>query len=570
MTLPSWLKPAPATSSSGDATDAAGAGRLGVAVACLLMAAVWFLTLDWRHLLPSDEGRYAEIAREMLASGDWVTIRYNGIKYFEKPPFQMWMTALAFQAFGIGEWQARLWVALSGAIGLAMTAFAARRWFGPRVALLSALVLVAAPAWNLAGHFNSLDMGLSGALACVLAAVLIAQHPQASPAERRLWMWFAWAAMAVALLTKGLIGIVLPGLVLVVYSVAARDFAVWRRIHLVSGALIALALAAPWFVLVSQRNPEFARFFFIHEHFERYLTTVHHRTAPWWYFIPQLLVGFLPWLGLSRGILGVVRDDPRGRRFRPIILLVSWALTIFVFFSFSNSKLPGYIVPIYPALAVLAAAALDRFTAARWRLHIVIAIAVAACGAAAAPWVGGLATDATPNEVYRAFAPWLAGACGLALAGLVLAWLVDRRDVGRSIAVYALAIFAASTVLMRGHEAFGRNSSGVDLATSLQGVVGASPIYSVHMLDHTLPFYLRRTTVMVEAPDELAFGVALEPQKWLPTLADFERVWTSGPRAFAIMSPATHALLVAQGVPMTPVARDSRRIVVANDAKPSP
>jgi len=570
MTLPSWLKPAPATSSSGDATDAAGAGRLGVAVACLLMAAVWFLTLDWRHLLPSDEGRYAEIAREMLASGDWVTIRYNGIKYFEKPPFQMWMTALAFQAFGIGEWQARLWVALSGAIGLAMTAFAARRWFGPRVALLSALVLVAAPAWNLAGDFNSLDMGLSGALACVLAAVLIAQHPQASPAERRLWMWFAWAAMAVALLTKGLIGIVLPGLVLVVYSVAARDFAVWRRIHLVSGALIALALAAPWFVLVSQRNPEFARFFFIHEHFERYLTTVHHRTAPWWYFIPQLLVGFLPWLGLSRGILGVVRDDPRGRRFRPIILLVSWALTIFVFFSFSNSKLPGYIVPIYPALAVLAAAALDRFTEARWRLHIVIAIAVAACGAAAAPWVGGLATDATPNEVYRAFAPWLAGACGLALAGLVLAWLVDRRDVGRSIAVYALAIFAASTVLMRGHEAFGRNSSGVDLATSLQGVVGASPIYSVHMLDHTLPFYLRRTTVMVEAPDELAFGVALEPQKWLPTLADFERVWTSGPRAFAIMSPATHALLVAQGVPMTPVARDSRRIVVANDAKPSP
>ena len=551
--MPGWLK-----------------GRVGLVVVSLLIAGGWFLTLDWRHLLPSDEGRYAEIAREMLASGDWVTIRYNGVKYFEKPPFQMWMTALAFQAFGIGEWQARLWVALSGALGVVMTAVAARRWFGPRIAILAALVLVAAPAWNLASHFNSLDMGLSGALSCVLAAVLIAQHPAASPGQRRRWMWLAWAAMAVALLTKGLIGVVLPGLVLIVYSVAARDFAIWRRIHLATGALIMLAIAAPWFLLVSLRNPEFARFFFIHEHFERYLTTVHHRTAPWWYFVPQLLIGFLPWLGLSRSIVGVVRDDPRSPRFRPMILLASWALTIFLFFSFSSSKLPGYIVPIYPALAILAAVALDRFTPARWKLHIVAAIVVAACGLLATPYVSGLGTEATPNDLYRAFALWLAGACVLAIAGLTLAWLVNRRDLGRSIVVYALAIFAASTVLMRGHEVFGRSSSGVDLAAKVQGVVGAAPIYSVHMLDHTLPFYLRRTTIMVEAPDELAFGVAQEPQKWLPTLADFARVWTSGPLAFAVMSPATHALLLSQGVPMTLIARDSRRIVVANGAKPSP
>src|SRR6476620_2073533 len=283
--------------------------RLGLVAACLFVAGLWFLTLDARHLLPSDEGRYAEIAREMLASGDWVTIRYNGIKYFEKPPFQMWMTALSFQAFGVGEWQARLWVALTGAFGIAITALAARRWFGPRVALFAALILVAAPAWNLAGHFNSLDMGLSGALSCVLAALLIAQHPETSAAARRRWMWLAWAAMAVALLTKGLIGVVLPGIVLVVYSAVTRDLAVWRRLHVVSGATLAFALASPWFLIVSRRNPEFAHFFFIHEHFQRYLTNVHHRDWAWWYFVPQLLVGFLPWLGLSRGIAAVVRDD---------------------------------------------------------------------------------------------------------------------------------------------------------------------------------------------------------------------------------------------------------------------
>ncbi|MEO6896712.1 MAG: glycosyltransferase family 39 protein, partial [Caldimonas sp.] len=242
-----------------------------------MIASVWFLTLDARHLLRSDEGRYAEIAREMVATGDWVTIRYNGIKYFEKPPFQMWMTAFAFEAFGIGEWQARLWVALSGAFGLVVMVIAARRWFGPAVAMLSGAVLLAAPGWNLGSHFNSLDMGVSAALTGVLAGVLMAQHPSASSASRRRWMWFAWASMAVAVLTKGLIGIALPGLVLVLYSAIARDLAIWRRIHIASGALVLLAIAAPWFVLISLRNPEFAHFFFIHEHWQRYLSNVHRR-----------------------------------------------------------------------------------------------------------------------------------------------------------------------------------------------------------------------------------------------------------------------------------------------------
>jgi 4-amino-4-deoxy-L-arabinose transferase-like glycosyltransferase len=567
--LPAWPKSlSPPAPPSAPATTKAT--RLGLAVGVLLVACLWFLTLDVRHLLPSDEGRYAEIAREMAASGDWVTIRYNGVKYFEKPPLQMWMTALAFEVFGVGEWQARLWVALSGALGIAMTAVAARRWFGPRVALLAALILVSAPAWNLASHFNSLDMGLSAALSCVLAAVLIAQHPATSADERRRWMWLAWAAMAIAILTKGLIGVVLPGLVLVVYSVVWLDFSIWRRIHIVSGTLIMLALAAPWFVLVSLRNPEFARFFFIHEHFQRYLTTVHHRSAPWWYFLPQLLIGFLPWLGLARGIFAVVREDARGRGFRPLILLAAWALTIFVFFSFSGSKLPGYIVPIYPALAILGAVALDRFAAARWNFHILMAIGVTACVLVATPFLGRLGSEATPNEIYRAFEPWLGAACVVAIGGLVLSWLVNRHDLPRSIVVYALAIFAASTVAMRGHEVFGRSSSGVDLAAAMRPLVGTSPIYSVRMLDHTVPFYLQRTTTMVESPDELEFGIGQEPQKWLPTLADFVHVWTSGPRAFAIMAPATHQALLDQGVPMTLVARDTRRVVVANRAGTTP
>ena len=111
-------------------------------------------------------------------------------------------------------------------------------------------------------------------------------------------MWLAWAAMAAATLSKGLIGIVIPGASLVLYTLVTRDFALWRRLHLVSGAPVYLALAAPWFIAVSRANAEFFQFFFIHEHFQRYLTTEHRRDQAWWYFVPLFLLGAMPWLPL--------------------------------------------------------------------------------------------------------------------------------------------------------------------------------------------------------------------------------------------------------------------------------
>src|SRR5664279_1293307 len=459
--------------------------RAGAWIAAAV-ALVWFVTLAMRHLLPSDEGRYAEIAREMFASGDWVTIRYNGLKYFEKPPFHLWMTALAFHAFGVGDWQARLWVALSGVVGLGMTMLAADRWFGRRAAWLTGLVLLAAPAWNAGGHFNSLDMGVSAALACVLASVLMAQHPRACETSQRRWMWAAWAAMAVAILTKGLIGLVLPGLVLVVYTLIARDWVLWKRLHIVTGTLLMLAIAAPWFVLVSMRNPEFAHFFFIHEHWERYTSSVHGRSAPMWYFLPQMLVDFLPWIGLAWAMGAVVRGEAKGPGFRPILLLTVWAVAIFVFFSLSNSKLPGYILPIFPALAILAALALERLDARAWQRQIVFMIAVMALGLLAATLFGRFDWGGTPKALYLAFRPWLAGTCALALAGLLAALALGRK--GRpwpSRVVFCLAMFGFTTVGMLGHETFGRGSSGVDLAAPMQALLTPGmPIYSVRRLDH--------------------------------------------------------------------------------------
>ena len=213
-------------------------------------------------------------------------------------------------------------------------------------------------------------MGVSAALAFVLGGVPIAQHPSTSAQSRRGWMWVAWAAMAVAVLTKGLIGIVRPSLAMIVYTLVARDFGVWRRLHLVSGLLILLAIATPWFVLASKRNPEFLNFFFIHEHFQRYLSTVHPRQGGWWHLMPIALVGFLPWLPLSQAMVSAARTEHRGVGFQPMLLLVVWAASIFVFLSASSSKLPGVLL---------------------------------ACALLAMPIVARLGNPTIPNALFRAF-----------------------------------------------------------------------------------------------------------------------------------------------------------------------
>jgi len=551
--------------SQGAGADIAIAPWIVVAVA-VGVAVAWFGTLDMRHLLRTDEGRYAEIAREMFATGDWVTVRYNGLKYFEKPPFHLWMSALAFTAFGVGEWQARLWGALCGAAGIGMTMGVAHRYYGARAGLLAGLVLLASPFWNIGSHLNTLDAGLAGALTATLTGVLLAQHRDSGDAARRRWMWFAWGAAAVAVLTKGLVGILLPGLAFAAYTLWTRDLQLWRRLHVVSGLALFLAITVPWFWLVARRNPEFAHFFFVHEHFERYTSTVHSRSGPWWYFIPILLFAFLPWTGLWPRVIARARGAGSGQGLQVERLLAAWALSIFVFFSLSGSKLPLYILPIMPALALLAAAVLDELPEAAWHRLLIGAVIVCVIAAAGSSHVARLSTEATPRELLRAYEPWLVCASVAMVVGTVLALGLLRR--GRqlaSIGLYALTMFLGTTIALVGHETLGRASSGIALLPAMQSrLTPDMPLYGVKLLDHTLPFYLRHTLVMVESPDELEFGAAQEPQKWLPTLAAFRERWLHGPHALAVMRPDTHAQLLREGLPMVEIGRDTRRVVVAN------
>ncbi|HZS80725.1 MAG TPA: glycosyltransferase family 39 protein, partial [Herbaspirillum sp.] len=169
---------------------------------------VWFTTLGGRALVPTDEGRYAEMAREMVTTQDWITTRLNGIKYFEKPPLQTWMNAITFALFGLGEWQARLWTGLCGLFGIGLVAYTGRRVFNQRVGFYAPLVLASSLFWAGMGHTNTLDMGLAAMMTLSMCALLLAQRADAGRDEQRNGMLLCWAGMALAVLSKGLIGIV--------------------------------------------------------------------------------------------------------------------------------------------------------------------------------------------------------------------------------------------------------------------------------------------------------------------------------------------------------------------------
>nr|WP_314543114.1 glycosyltransferase family 39 protein [uncultured Massilia sp.] len=535
----------------------------------LAFVLVSLYALGIRTLVPPDEGRYAEMAREMFASGDWITTRLNGIKYFEKPPLQAWMTALAFTVFGVGEWQARLWTGVSGLLGVGLSGFAAWRLFGPRVGGYSALVLASSLYWIVGSQVNSLDMGLSAMMTLALCALLLAQRDEAGAAERRNWMLVCWAGMALAVLSKGLIGIVLPGGVLVVYTLLAGDRRIWTRLYPGRGLAVFLLIAAPWFVLVGLRNPEQPHFFFIHEHVERFLLKEHHREAAWWIFFALLAVGSIPWLGvLVQSLAAAARRRPGV--FQPRLLLLVWVAFITLFFTKSNSKLPGYILPVFPAVAMLVG---DHLAAARPRWLALNAGILGVLGVAllgVAPFVTQFSKRASEVAQFGACEPWIICAAIAALTGCLLALyyvVTERRD--QMVLSLAVAGFIGTQLLLAGFEPIAQLRAGTELLPAMRAALApATRVYSVGLYEQSLTFYLGRPVALVDYRDEFDFGLQQEPTLALPGIAQFAGRWhddgADGRPALAIVRNDLVPVLQRQGVRMRIVAADARRTVIAN------
>jgi 4-amino-4-deoxy-L-arabinose transferase-like glycosyltransferase len=420
--------------------------------------------------------------------------------------------------------------------------------------------------WIISGHFNSLDMALSAFLMSALCALLLAQTAQSKNVCRN-WMWVCWSMMALATLSKGVIGAAIPAMVFVAYSISAWDWKIWTRLHLISGTILFLIITAPWFVLVAQRNPEFLEFFFIHEHLQRFTADAHSRTGPIYYFVPLLLIGILPWVFQIPGAIAQAWTERR-REFSSGWLLVCWCVVIFAFFSVSRSKLPGYIIPIFPALAMLIGARLDHLLGNTnslklpWQLQT---LGFTLLGCVGFFFISEISIQARPDEIeaYAQYAYWVVAALiALIIFSALAAWESKRNGL-RSFLSFAIGLFLCTIIAGTGHETLGRAVSGIDLAQRVKTLIPANVnIYSVRMLDHTLPFYLGRTMIMVESPDELEFGVNQEPELWMPTLDAFMNRWKEDQSAYALMVPEQYTALQKINFPMQEVDRDSRRVIV--------
>ncbi len=319
---------------------------------------LYFGGLGGYGLLEPDEGRYSEIPREMLETGDFVTPRLNYVKYFEKPVLHYWLTAASLAVFGENEFAGRFWPALLALGSVLATWILARRLYGLPTAFFSSVILTTSLLHFAIGRINIIDMPLAFFLTLAMAGLRFGMDEAGdlSSAKSRRYLLVFYAGMALAVLSKGLIGIVLPGGILFWYILLTRRWNLVRRLLYMPGILLFFALVVPWFFEVCRRNGDFFYFFFIQEHFLRYATTMHGRYAPMWFFIPILIVGLFPWAGLLPGALRSAIPLPLralGREKQDELFLFLWFAVIFVFFSISSSKLIPYIVPVLPPLAVL-------------------------------------------------------------------------------------------------------------------------------------------------------------------------------------------------------------------------
>ena len=492
---------------------------------------VFFMILLGRFpLREPDEGRYAEIPREMLQSGDFITPHLNHVKYFEKPPLHYWVNAASLWAFGRNEFAARFPSALLGLGGVLLTYFFGRRVFGRREGLYSAAILGSSLGYLVLGRMNSIDVTLTFCMTACLGFFFVASRD--GEQRKRLFYHLFYLFAALTVLAKGLIGIVLPGGIIFWYLLITKRWRLLREMRLVTGSLLFFVVCAPWFILVSLKNPEFPRFFFIHEHFERFLTKVHHRYEPPWFFIPVILLGMVPWTFLLPEALKNVWKTRDHRK----IYLTLWFGVIFVFFSISDSKLIPYVLPVFPALALLLGAAISEAFDRNegflrgYFLAAVLFLFVAGAGFALYPVL-------TANPKIGLDGALLIGSVFFAGGLMSLAFLLKKR---RETLFMLLGLTSCIAGIVGPPVIFAHSiekKSTRELAYLVRDRYPDLPLVSYGYYRQDLVFYSGKRVIVAGSSGELEFGRKLEKDPgWFIDIPTFYRLWNSPRQILTVIS----------------------------------
>jgi 4-amino-4-deoxy-L-arabinose transferase-like glycosyltransferase len=311
---------------------------------------LFFFGLAYFGLIGADEPRYAQVAREMLARHDWITPTLGGKPWLEKPPLYYWQAMLAYGIFGVSDWAARLPSAVDATLMVVATYLFLKR-FRPGFQLDGALMTASGAGVIGFARAASTDMPLA---AMFTIAMLAWYAWYESKCHRYLALFFCF--LAFGMLAKGPVAAVLAAIIIVIFAVAKNDYRlVWRTLWL-PGVLLFCALALPWYIAVQMKNPEFVRIFILEHNFARFGSNLYRHKEPFWYYVPVALLGLIPWtvfvvasLVETIHVWWAERREVLGSEDVLNAFLVTWLVVPIIFFSFSQSKLPGYIVPALPA-----------------------------------------------------------------------------------------------------------------------------------------------------------------------------------------------------------------------------
>lgn len=534
-------------------SDKEGSIKKDISLLTIFFGIAFFQFLGRMPLYEPDEGRYAEIPREMLEHGDFITPFLDYVKYFEKPPLHYWLNALSFTIFGQNEFAARFPGALMGFLTVLLTYHVGRKLFCRPAGVLAALILGTSIGFLIQARLDITDMTLTCALTAALSFFILAA--QAGEPRKALYYHLFYICVALAVLAKGLIGIVFPGAIIFFYLLIIRRWRLLGEMRLATGIPLFFLVAAPWFIAVSWRNPEFARFFFIHEHFERFLTKVHGRYKPFWYFVPVLAGTMLPWsLFIPSAMKGVWKERLSSEGERRLYLAL-WALLIFLFFSESDSKLIPYILPVFPPLALLMGSAFARLAdtitgAVKAEGYIIAGIlSIGGVGVICYPFIA-------PKPDLTASAGAVIG--GVLLSGGIIAFVNMSRGsllnliTGMVFCFYIVGIASPAFVLSEMAQKKALKEPGIFIREK----VGKDAVVASFGLLQGFSFYAERRVVIVGARGETEFGSNQGDQSaWFLDVPRFIQLWDSPVTVFTLLSKGEYEV-------MRGLLRTTPRIVV--------
>ena len=579
-------------------------------VIILFWTAIYVPALFRPALLDDADTVHAEAAREMLTRHDWVTLYANGVRYLEKAPLQYWAVAAAYRIFGISEWTTRLPLTLALLV-LALVLYRLGSWvYGQRAGFYAALIIVTSFGPFIYTRFFIPDAIVGLFLTAGFGFFLLGLN-QAQPSRLACWGLAVCAALMV--LTKGLIGVVFPAAIIFIYLSLTGNLRHLLRMRLVSSALIFLVVAAPWHVLAALQNPPagkargFLWFYFINEHFNRYIGTRYPKdydTVPLWLFWGLLLIWLLPWSAFLPQSVVKVKHAWRQTRSKPTlqsqatVLFAAWALVIMLFFSFSTRQ-EYYVLPALPALALLTGAWLGRESAAgkpekAGLISSWILLAVGCAVFAAASLLATISSQPAPGSDiadllrrdpsryalsfghFLDLTPQALGAFRTPLLGTGIALLLGsflslffRKRCRPMLANIALALMMVVVLAcaLEGFAIFEPVISSRQLAVAVEKQYRQGDVIVIngeYEEGSTMNFYTGRQVHVLKATHNLWYG-SLFPDA--PAIFEddqsFTRLWNSGARVFLWTQPE-NLPSVLRNVISYQVARSGGKVVLSN------